>query len=202
MDISLPETLSTCSTACFTGPRPKDLYGYDDESAYGPILNYLVDVLSALVPQGIARFISGGAQGFDQLAFDAVELLKRRDGWYLSNDVYVPFPAQPRMWSRNGMFGQDAYRGRLSRANNVTVLSDDPGRDKPYLAARKLHDRNHSMVDDSDIVVALLVVGHNDDWADAKGGTAECVRYAISAGKPVLAIVLDKSDGSFSHKWL
>ena len=50
-----------------------------------------------------------------------------------------------------------------------------------------LMNRNHLMVDDADAVIALCQYNH---WDDPKtyGGTAECMRYAASHGKPVCHI--------------
>ena len=61
----------------FTGRRPKDLYKYDKEK-YIPIVNKLVEILESFYLQGFKTFVSGGAQGFDQLAFWAVNRLKTK----------------------------------------------------------------------------------------------------------------------------
>lgn len=57
-------------TICFTGRRPKDLFGYYNYDAYKEIQDVLSPILEAhYTTNGVRNFISGGAQGFDQLAF-------------------------------------------------------------------------------------------------------------------------------------
>lgn len=181
--------VSGTAAACFTGSRPKDLHGYDHD-AYLPLVDFLTDLILDLNQQGVGRFISGGAQGFDQLAFWSVNRAKAASP-DITNDVYVPFPFQAVRWRDEGLFGQKEYNLMLSKADRVRTLSDDPDPDDFRQAVQKLHARNHAMVDDSNLVVALLVTGYNDDWRHSKGGTAECVRYAMSRNKPVLALRYD-----------
>ncbi len=173
-------------TACFTGPRPKNLYGYNERESYEAIINMTQAACEELYSRGVRTFISGGAQGFDQLAFWAVSRL----GSKVSNIVYVPFPAQADRWSLDGMFGRQEYDSMLRRADQVHYLFANPTSDED--ASDKLFDRNHAMVDASDVVVALLA-GRAVNWRQACGGTAECVRYAMRKGKPVLALYLDGS---------
>lgn len=174
-------------TACFTGCRPKDLFGYE-KGPYWPLVKCLTDIVLDLHRQGVDRFISGGAQGFDQLAFWSVDRAKKNETGII-NDVYVPFPAQPSRWKRTGLFSQTEYGLMLGKADHVRTLADDPDPAEFYQAVQRLHGRNHAMVADSDLVIALLVEGHNTNWQTAKGGTAECVRYARSQNVPVLAVV-------------
>lgn len=171
-------------TACFTGPRPKGLYGYQN-SAYRSIQAILADVVDYLACTGTVRFISGGAQGIDMLGALAVDLNRHTGHPDLLNEVFVPFPSQPDKWPDRGLFGQDAYRDMLEHASHVTTLYADPvdGRD----AVAKLRARNEAMVDESDFVIAWLTP-ENENWETAKGGTAACVRYAHSKGKVVLGL--------------
>lgn len=80
-------------TLCFTGRRPKDL-GFietivskngreylknaQNEDAYKDFVLSLSGILEKFYENGYTRFISGGAQGFDQLAFRAVSLVKEK----------------------------------------------------------------------------------------------------------------------------
>ena len=64
-------------TLCFTGRRPKDLFGYDKDKYY-PIVDKLELILEDFYLQGFKKYISGGAQGFDQLSFWAVNRLKKK----------------------------------------------------------------------------------------------------------------------------
>lgn len=181
------DLVSGSLTACFTGCRPKDLFGYEKDP-YWPLVEYLTDLILDLHQQGVGRFISGGAQGFDQLAFWSVNRA-RSAAPDIINNVYVPFPAQPSRWRPTGLFSQAEYNLMLRNADHVRILADDPDPNEFYQAVQRLHSRNHTMVADSDLVIALLVEGHNTDWQNTKGGTAECVRHARSQNVPVLAVV-------------
>lgn len=189
--------------ACFTGHRPKDLHGYAGREPYQPIINFTRDICEALSRAGVRTFISGGAQGFDQLAFWAVNSL-RASNPRLANTVYVPFGNQPGKWSAQGPFSQSDYQIMLQHATDVRILADNPPDGDTGAAARLLHARNHAMVDASDIVIALLTGPVLENGVqNAKGGTAECVRYAISRG--VLVITLEyrpDRNGPFTLAWL
>lgn len=174
-------------SACFTGRRPKDIHGYDKD-AYAPIIAYLGQVLESLYQNSFRNFISGGAQGFDQLAFWTVDLLKKQHK-DIMNRVYVPFPKQPSRWAKYGLFSQKEYHDMLTVADEARILNPDPDPKKGFgTIVGLLHGRNHVMVGDADLVIAFLT-GDNIDWRNAKGGTAECIRYAVSQNKPILSII-------------
>lgn len=189
MNIQIPADLfgKTGLTACFTGPRPKNLHGYDDRRPYVGIVAHLAQVIDALAGLGCTNFVSGGAQGIDQLAFWAVDLVKQ-DRPSVRNLLYIPFANQPSRWSPHGMFGQDEYFACVKKADATKLVSqDNPPAGDVGAAARMLHARNHAMVADSDFVIAFLA-DRSLDWRNSKGGTSECVRYAHGQDKPVLAI--------------
>lgn len=179
-------------TICFTGRRAKGLAGYDREN-YNMFVSELAQWLSRSFcrEEGTVKFISGGAQGFDQLAFWAVDLArmdpKRKAD--IDNTIYVPFRGQESVWKEDGLFSRSEYRAMLDTADHVEYLSEKPADFSGI--CRALTDRNHEMVDVSDMVVALYA---RDDWRTAKGGTAECMRYAEAAGKPIVQIKYEKTD--------
>ena len=84
-------------TICFTGRRPQDLCGYDYKSKYEGLQKWLTGYLEEFYKKGVRNFISGGAQGFDQLAFWVVEDLKKNHP-DVKNIVYVPFQGQESRW--------------------------------------------------------------------------------------------------------
>ena len=89
---------------CATGRRPKDLHGYDHDK-YIPMVEATKECLREHIRNGYTRFVSGGAQGFDQIFFWAVNALKR-EGYNIKNVVYVPFRGQERAWKATGLFSQ------------------------------------------------------------------------------------------------
>lgn len=178
-------------TACFTGPRPKNLHGYE-RAAYGPILDALAGAIAGMSVLGVDRFISGGAQGIDQLALRAVDRVKK-SGRTLVNSLYIPFPGQAAPWKVTGFFSQAEWNECKDLADDWKYVSEEnPDPQDRYAASKLLHGRNHAMVGDSDIVIAFLA-DRSMDWEHASGGTAECVRYAHKKGKPILAIKYDPS---------
>lgn len=77
----------------------------------------------------------------------------------------------------------------LAATDEARILNPDPDPEKGFGAiVGLLHGRNHVMVADADLVIAFLT-GDNIDWRNAKGGTAECIRYAVSQNKPILSII-------------
>ena len=103
------------NTVCFTGRRPKDLCGYNADS-YKTLVSAVLVILENLYQtQGVRRFITGGAQGFDQLAFWAVHNL-RKNHPDVENILYLPFRGQESRWLAKGPFSQDEYRLMQSMA--------------------------------------------------------------------------------------
>lgn len=178
-------------TICFTGPRPNQLHGYDEAARplYAQIVDFTRNVILKFAQDNPGtEFISGGAQGFDQLAFWAVEKAKRlHPELNIGNILYIPFENQPSRWSPDGMFGRKEYMLMRRRANITRIVSPNPAPDDSRAAVKALHERNHAMVKDSDLVIALLA-GRSLDWENSSGGTAECVRYARAQNRPVFAI--------------
>lgn len=168
---------------CFTGRRPNSLCGYIKDN-YVPFVKQLVNILKKYITDDV-QFITGGAQGFDQLSFWAAdELLHTNDTQFtIENIVYVPFKGQERNWRRDGLFGQNEYNSMLNHATSVVYLENELY--EKYTIIRALYDRNHSMVNDSDIVIALYP---DDSWTTEKGGTAECMRYAKSKNKKIIQL--------------
>lgn len=193
-------------TICFTGPRPKQLHGYDEamRPLYVEIVSFTQDVILGFAQNnpGIC-FISGGAQGFDQLAFWAVEKAKQQQPELnIINKLYIPFEQQPSCWSPDGMFGRKEYLLMRRRANITRIVSPNPVPNDSRAAVKALHERNHAMVQDSDLVIAFLA-NRSLDWEHSSGGTAECVRYARSQDRPVFAIeYYPDSDTKFTIKKL
>ena len=174
-------------TVCFTGVRPNKLCGYNKE-AYADFVASLTDSLEDFYNKGVRTYISGGAQGFDQLAAWAVENLQKRHS-DVKNVIYVPFKGQERLWKENGIFGQAQYRGILKRANEVKYLADELTDTKEIVSA--MHVRNHAMVDKADAVIALFPY---KEIGDTKGGTVATMKYALSKDKSIYRVDYEVSD--------
>ena len=152
------------SVIAITGHRPKDLppgYGYNDvRSALAPL--YRPD---ALHPHGTARFITGGALGIDQW----VALWCLNEG--VEYEVILPFPisVMSKFWRLDSTQLLERLIAGASHFEVVGDYSYDPA---------MYQRRNERMVDRADKVFAF--------WSGKPyGGTANCIRYAQSVGKPI-----------------
>lgn len=170
------------STICFTGHRPKKLCGYN-KSAYINSVKELENIVTYYYNNGCNKFISGGAQGFDQLAFWAVNNAKKHNCNNIENVVYIPFKGYGENWVEKGLFGKNEFNMMTQIADNTVTLKD--AITSKYDIIKALTNRNHAMVDNSDMVIALY---ENNNWDTDKGGTAECIRYALSHGKNVFIL--------------
>ena len=169
-------------TVCFTGPRPSKLFGYQDCPNYQKISQALATLLKQLEQADYDEFISGGAQGFDQLAFFTVDTYLL----YVKNHVFIPYQEQPDRWVENGFFGKQSYRTMLTKASSVTDISDGKTGMPYYECVKYLMKRNEDMVDHSSITVALW--WHDKDYITEKGGTAACIRYSLKQGHKVILL--------------
>lgn len=172
-------------TICFTGHRPKGIFNnrpYDEarRKDYQAIVDQLTDFVQAMAASGYTRFISGGAQGFDQLAFWAVHNAANKNP-NIKNIVYIPFRGQERRWAKTGLFSQKEYNQMLARADEVKVCTETVDTSEFSQIRNALMYRNQCMVNDSDYVMGQFA---DDSWEDygTKSGTANCLRYAKEKG--------------------
>ncbi len=165
------------TAVCFTGRRPKDLGGYVHKN-YDGLLRFLQEYIEAELCPYKARFITGGAQGFDQLVFWAVASVKTTAKLPMENALYLPFPSQDRNWSATGPFGREEYGLMKRNATEIKYISDknpDGYRD----AVKFLMARNSAMLADADTCIGLWT--DDDAWQDPnmRSGTAACLRDAV-----------------------
>lgn len=178
-------------TVSFTGHRPSKMCGYD-AAAYMDFVQRLARFLAELCPGEPLKVITGGAQGVDQLAFWAADLAKNLRGG-ITNAVYVPFRGQQSIWKETGLFSRQQYETMLQAADEMYYLAEKPETKSGVVKA--LHARNHRMVEASDQVVAVYL---GQDWHTESGGTAECMRYAESKGKPLRVVHCHIQDGKLA----
>lgn len=191
----MPEQEDIGKTLSFTGHRPNKLAGYDRE-AYRPFVQELSEILyERYYNKGYRRFITGGAQGFDQLAFWALEKMRSAHALKdVANILYVPFQGQERRWKETGVFSQQEYKQMRSRAAQEFVVV-------PYASSRAevvsaLYARNRAMVDASDRVLALC---NSKSWEQDSGGTAGCMQYAKNKLRPIDIATTEKDANGALH---
>jgi uncharacterized phage-like protein YoqJ len=144
-----------------TGHRPDKLGGYGQDIAQR-MVQLATECLEEHKPDVI---ISGMALGWDQaLAGAAIKLDLE---WW----ACIPFKGQELLWPQKS---QSLYRRLLEHAHVVSIICDGG------YAAHKMQLRNVAMVDKCNKVLAL--------WNGTPGGTANCVAYAHSVGKPIINV--------------
>ena len=142
-----------------TGHRLPKLGGYSDK-VFVRLVGLATDYLISTMPD---EAISGMALGWDQAwAQAAIDM-------HIPLTCAIPCNGQESQWPHKS---QVQYRAILSKA--AKIVNTSPG---PY-AAWKMQKRNEWMVDNCDKVIAL--------WDRSGGGTANCITYAKSIGKPII----------------
>ena len=160
----------------FAGYRPHKMPFGNDECAPECIRfkRILHQKIEALVGEGYAHFLSGGAMGMDMYAAEAVLQLREQYPWILL-EMVSPFDAQADRWS-------DCYRRRhdllFERADIVTATAHT-------FSKSCMFRRNRYLVDNADMLLAA--------YNGQPGGTAMTVAYAREIGIPVSIVWLEES---------
>lgn len=176
-------------TLMFTGSRPKNLFGYHNTQKYNQLLQQIQTICESYIAQHhVTQFVSGGAQGIDQLAFWAVNRCKQVHP-ELKNIVYRPFPNHESKWAEHGLFSQTAYRNMLATADEVITVCNE-------FSIQALQLRNNAMIDAADFVLAIAKRAPGTT-EPAQGGTRNAFQYALKNNKPI--DWLDPFDFSIYH---
>lgn len=160
-----------------TGHRPEKLGGYR-------VPNRVSDAIGALLRQYLTQerpdeVITGMALGFDQmLAWMALEL-------NIPFAAYIPCDNFESRWPEQS---REQYNYLLQHASRVQLCSPN----QPYHASL-MQVRNVRMVEDTDKVLAL--------WNGSTGGTANCLRYARTVGKPIDYLPLPVEIWDQAREW-
>lgn len=162
-------TMSTYHIA-FTGHRPNKIGGYDTNNPKRiAVKKAIEDALTRAVNKyGNSHkivVITGGALGVDT---DAASVAYKMGLPFI---VAVPCQGQDSKWP---VESRTKYANMLKAAAEIVMVYDGPYNNTC------MQDRNKWMVDHCDALVAV--------WDGTSGGTANCVKYAQSVGKPIVMI--------------
>lgn len=176
-------------TVCFTGHRPKNLCGYNRNNYHQFVQELKNFILYLHDTQDATVFYSGGAQGFDQLAFWAVAHAKRERP-DIENRLVLPDRTFHLRWSEDGCFGQQDFQTMCQHADKIQYAAPDGAEGVKYLFAR-----NHIMVCKNDMVIGLY--NSPEDWrlTSTRSGTAECLRYAWNQEKRIVLLDTRRNAG-------
>lgn len=148
------------TTCCFTGHR---IISNAETKRLKETLSCVID---DLISQGVTRFISGGALGFDTLVAEAlIEKKKEKD---IFMEIAVPCKGQEQRWKTHQ---KQQYYHILECADKVTVLFEK------YVVGC-MNARNAYMVDNSEVIVAY--------YRGRSGGTQNTYLYAEESGKKII----------------
>lgn len=170
----------------FTGHRPNKLGGYDwynpkNQKIREAIYKEIIKIIYS-TKESEFMFITGGALGVDQFAFDVVNKMTLNSP-NIQNIIAVPFKDQPNAWFNKNDINR--YKEQLKQADRVIYVdeldeykrtSTPEGRYNP----QKLQIRNAYMVDNCDILIAV--------WDGSNSGTGNCVHYAKHKGVKIIQI--------------
>ena len=163
----------------FTGYRPAKMpFGYDEESALAlDFKKRLHETIEALILQGYKHMISGGAQGMDIMAAEAVLDLQKIYP-EVTLEMAIPYEGQAEKWDED-------YKARWQKcvdaADMITVLSHE-------YTKSCLFARNRYMVQQADIMLAC--------YDGQEGGTRKTLDYARSYGCRICLIPPVKKRGA------
>lgn len=162
----------------FTGHRPNKLYGYDltddrYKKLYETIRETLLKVCYELGDRCEEhKCITGGALGFDTLAFNVIDEIKDDKFFLINNILAIPFKEQDIKWSKEC---KEKYNKMINIADKViyvdTIDSYKVNEDIPIgkYHYKKLLNRNKFIGDISDVLIACCT--------DLKSGTGNCIKY-------------------------
>ena len=133
------------------------------------------EVLRLVREEGIVRFLSGGAVGFDTIAAETV-LEIAADYPNVELVIVRPCADQTRGWNARDTA---RYEAILARARDVVTL-------EPAYRPGCMQARNRYLVDHSAVCICYLT--------EPAGGTAYTVRYAASRKLPVINLAPPEPD--------
>lgn len=163
----------------FTGHRPKELYVGTYTKA--DLIKATYNAIKKLIEEeGATDFYSGGAIGFDQIAFMCVHWLKKTY-IHIKNHLVVPFFKQDKKWKPE----QKAFYAQMKEWADDVIYVDTLDNYQPTFAHKvgeysgiKMQLRNEYMVDHSHVLLAA----YN---GSEKSGTKNCLDYAEEKKKDV-----------------
>lgn len=186
---------SALNCIAVTGHRPKSLWGYGSTAAYQALQSAIFNAINMIInyDDKVDGFISGGAQGVDQLFYWVGHYMQRSTvGNKYVNSVYIPFEGQESKWKETGRFSQEEYNQMMGSANIIVNTNPDvvPGVTPYNQIASALYARNLRMIEDSNYVIAVYK-GPIDDVTDPNSrgsGTLHALKNAMYQNKKILVI--------------
>lgn len=186
-------------TVTFTGHRPNGL-GFEKGKAYryetyAPFLPWLDKTLETFIEEGFRNFVTGGAQGFDQMVFWSVQRLKKK---YkdIKNIVFVPFKGQETRWAKTGVFSQKEYKEMLQQADDIVFCSQLDDSATYFQIVNALKKRNECMLNASKRLCGLWSRPELQAGSLNRGGTYNCWTRAQKKKLETVRLCYDIQNGT------
>lgn len=158
-------------TLCFSGHRPKKLFGYDHRTDGNmKFLLKLKTIIERLIDKrGMNTFITGMALGVDMWSAQIVLQLKEKYP-HIKLVCAIPCINHSTKWNKED---QEIHSYIMSQADLVYYVSEEP------YTAWCMTDRDKWMVDNSITVVAV--------WdGEEDGGTWQTIKYARKRQRKII----------------
>ncbi|PGK51199.1 hypothetical protein CN918_25765 [Priestia megaterium] len=169
----------------FTGPRPYKLtpYPFSMESIKQNLYNTNEKLI---IQKGATTFISGGALGFDQYAFESILLLQKKYP-HIQNIMAVPFEEQYKKdWDESQVKLYMQYKKAATEVVYIDEIQAYQKGNKVEIGkyqGSKYQRRNEYMVDNSQLLISLYD-------GNKSSGTYNCIDYAKRKNVPILNLDL------------
>lgn len=182
-------------TVCVTGHRDICITPTDDNAKQ--VIKIFLGLIDALYKKGKRRFVSGGADGVDNLFAYAVSIYKKTHN-DIENIIAIPFKDQYKVIFSNKQRGEELnkewanfYSYVMKHADKKIYVDDQTDYKVNNTVVGKFNSqkyfkRNEFMVDISSIVIDVFRGEVADKAVGPRSGTKHCINYAIKKERIVI----------------
>lgn len=169
-------------TCAFSGHRPKKLpWRYDETDPACITLKAALEAqIGILIDKGVEHYLSGGAEGVDLYAAEAVLKLRERNPAVKLHCI-LPYRGQADNWTAAS---KQKHREILGQADAIVYVSQTYHKDC-------MLERNRFMAGFASVLLAV----YN---GEQRGGTAATVRYARRHGRELY--IIDPATCAVTHE--
>ena len=164
--------LLNSTTACVTGHRSQKLpwkFNENDERCIRMKQKLKEEFIKA-IERGYTTFITGMALGFDMICAEILLELKKKYK-FIKIIGALPCRNQDKLWPAKE---KERYRKLLDKLDAIRCIYNE------YNGAECMHERNHYMVSNSSLIIAL--------YNGLPGGTQKTIEFAKQQGLDVVII--------------
>lgn len=182
-------TMKNNTIIALFGPKPNELCGYKKEF-YNTFVKQLKELLMPIVKSHKnVTFVTDGTQGFAQLAFWAVNTLKKQfendPDITIQNCIHTAYPNISKYWVYDGLFGSHNFKKMNKVADQTFCYAETTPTDKSGIKDC-VNELYAYITDKCDICVCAT---NNDYWTLPNQGSVEnALRIASYKKKNLIRI--------------